>query len=61
MAVYKTVNGFTHVNQPLSQILDGHLKWLKGMGGERADLRQAALSDARRALASDPGLASAAR
>jgi uncharacterized protein YjbI with pentapeptide repeats len=46
MAVCKTVNEFTHGNQPLPQILEAHLKWLKAIGGERADLRQAALRDA---------------
>lgn len=47
MDAYKTVNGFAHGNQPLPLILEAHVKWLNGRGGERAELRQAALRDAR--------------
>jgi uncharacterized protein YjbI with pentapeptide repeats len=47
MDVYKPVKGFAHGNQPLPQILEAHVKWLKGGGGERADLRRAALRNAR--------------
>jgi uncharacterized protein YjbI with pentapeptide repeats len=37
---------FSHSEKPLIQILEDHKKWLKGIGGERADLHGAVLSGA---------------
>jgi uncharacterized protein YjbI with pentapeptide repeats len=46
MAPYKPLETFSHSGKLLIQVLDDHKKWLKGMGGERADLRRAALNEA---------------
>jgi uncharacterized protein YjbI with pentapeptide repeats len=47
MASYETAVGSIRSERPLPHILEAHLKWLKGWGGERADLRQAVLRQAR--------------
>jgi uncharacterized protein YjbI with pentapeptide repeats len=46
MASYKPLDTFSHSGKPLIQIIEDHKKWLKRMGGERADLRRAALNEA---------------
>jgi uncharacterized protein YjbI with pentapeptide repeats len=46
MTSYKPLERFSHAEKSLIQILEDHKKWLTGMGGERAELRRAALSGA---------------
>ena len=40
---YKTIDELSHENRPLTEILENHRKWLRGEGGERANLRKANL------------------
>lgn len=42
-APYKMIDDLFHDNRPLVEILESHRKWLKGEGGERANLRKANL------------------
>jgi len=42
-APYKTIDELSHENRPLAEILESHRKWLRGEGGERANLRKANL------------------
>jgi len=42
-APYKTIDELSHENRPLREILEDHRKWLRGEGGERANLRKANL------------------
>jgi uncharacterized protein YjbI with pentapeptide repeats len=42
-APYKTIDELSHENRPLAEILENHRKWLRGEGGERANLRKANL------------------
>jgi len=42
-APYKSIDELSHENRPLAEILEGHRKWLRGEGGERANLRKANL------------------
>ena len=42
-APYKTIDGLSHENRPLADILEDHRTWLRGEGGQRASLRKANL------------------
>jgi uncharacterized protein YjbI with pentapeptide repeats len=42
-APYKTIDELSHENKPLAEILESHRKWLRGEGGDRANLRKANL------------------
>jgi uncharacterized protein YjbI with pentapeptide repeats len=46
MPDYKPIGELSHNGKPLLQILDAHRKWLRGEGGERADLRRSNLIEA---------------
>ena len=46
MPTYKPVETFSHANKSLAQLLEDHKKWIRGPGGQRADLRGAALRGA---------------
>ena len=42
-APYKSIDDLSHENRPLREILESHRSWLRGEGGERANLRKANL------------------
>jgi uncharacterized protein YjbI with pentapeptide repeats len=42
-APYKTIDELSHDKRPLAEILESHRQWLRGEGGERANLRKANL------------------
>ncbi len=42
-APLKTIDELSHENRPLTEILEGHRKWLRGEGADRANLRKANL------------------
>jgi uncharacterized protein YjbI with pentapeptide repeats len=46
MPGYRPLGEFSHKGKPLLEIIDAHRQWLRGEGGERADLRRANLIDA---------------
>ena len=43
MQTYKTIARLSHRGKPLPDILEAHRLWLRGEGGERADIRNASL------------------
>jgi len=46
MPGYRPLGEFSHKGKPLLEIIDAHRQWLRGEGGERADLRRANLIEA---------------
>ena len=46
MPGYRPLGEFSHKGKPLLEIIDAHRQWLRGEGGERADLRRASLIEA---------------